>query len=573
MSKPSNKEQEQTAVSKKKPVEVDSKKTSIKSPPNDLTKDCNPDELSKKTATSLILFEEVDVIFDDDLGFLSAIKTFMTTTKRPVILTTSDPAFSAMFDGDFEEIVFEPPSVVDVASYLQLLCLAEDMRTDLKDVSALLSLNSCDVRKTLLQLQFWTRSGGGRQLLTPPAEEEKAEGAVAVLANCEMKDPAPLPFCDTGCTESMLGLLSVAPQQNIWDLLKKREEDCSKVVTMSRRQGVDLLYANMEALLPLPVTTITMANHKQQRPLPPAPDQPSENPAQSQELPSHAKLLHAQYDFSDDASPVKVSNRMKKNRRRRCPPEQGTLQSDSDSEDGFLSIKQQSSQVKKNVTLMPMKVMKKPLSREELVKSVPVLQCLRSMADFMDDMSFVDLLSNEECNIKDMSGAAVVKDGLTDEARLDTEKRRSGPLPECASEISAQVQSLGFSKCCSSVSEAWLKVQQLDAELREEAERELTLPVASHYEGCTFTQQGLCHPQVVKQRRAVMDDLEVKGVFGPMGNRPAAAQDYLPTLRTICKSERLKEQGKVKRRFLHYLDAIHLGLKKSTLERLSEDYP
>lgn len=47
------------------------------------------EDQSKKTATSLILFEEVDVIFDDDSGFLSAIKTFMTTTKRPVILTTS----------------------------------------------------------------------------------------------------------------------------------------------------------------------------------------------------------------------------------------------------------------------------------------------------------------------------------------------------------------------------------------------------------------------------------------------------------------------------------------------------
>lgn len=47
------------------------------------------EEQSKKLATSLILFEEVDVIFDDDSGFLAAIKTFMTTTKRPVILTTS----------------------------------------------------------------------------------------------------------------------------------------------------------------------------------------------------------------------------------------------------------------------------------------------------------------------------------------------------------------------------------------------------------------------------------------------------------------------------------------------------
>lgn len=65
------------------------KDPAIKSPTATTLKEKNSEEQSKKTATSLILFEEVDVIFDDDSGFLAAIKTFMTTTKRPVILTTS----------------------------------------------------------------------------------------------------------------------------------------------------------------------------------------------------------------------------------------------------------------------------------------------------------------------------------------------------------------------------------------------------------------------------------------------------------------------------------------------------
>lgn len=47
------------------------------------------EDQGKRAATSLILFEEVDIIFDDDTGFLAAIKTFNATTKRPVILTTS----------------------------------------------------------------------------------------------------------------------------------------------------------------------------------------------------------------------------------------------------------------------------------------------------------------------------------------------------------------------------------------------------------------------------------------------------------------------------------------------------
>lgn len=58
-------------------------------PVTSVSKESISEDQSKKLATSLILFEEVDVIFDDDSGFLSAIKTFMTTTKRPVILTTS----------------------------------------------------------------------------------------------------------------------------------------------------------------------------------------------------------------------------------------------------------------------------------------------------------------------------------------------------------------------------------------------------------------------------------------------------------------------------------------------------
>lgn len=31
----------------------------------------------------------MDIIFDEDAGFLSAIKTFMATAKRPVVLTTN----------------------------------------------------------------------------------------------------------------------------------------------------------------------------------------------------------------------------------------------------------------------------------------------------------------------------------------------------------------------------------------------------------------------------------------------------------------------------------------------------
>jgi hypothetical protein len=50
---------------------------------------------------------------------------------------------------------------LNVASYLQIICLAENFRTDVKDFVTLLTANACDIRKSILYLQFWIRSGGG----------------------------------------------------------------------------------------------------------------------------------------------------------------------------------------------------------------------------------------------------------------------------------------------------------------------------------------------------------------------------------------------------------------------------
>lgn len=50
---------------------------------------------------------------------------------------------------------------MNVCSYLQLVALAENVRLELEDVSGLLRLSRGDVRRCLLQLQLWVRSGGG----------------------------------------------------------------------------------------------------------------------------------------------------------------------------------------------------------------------------------------------------------------------------------------------------------------------------------------------------------------------------------------------------------------------------
>lgn len=61
-----------------------------------------------------------------------------------------------------DEYFFQTPSMADVCSYLQLVCLAENIHLESDDVRALFKVTRGDVRQCLLQLQLWANSGGGR---------------------------------------------------------------------------------------------------------------------------------------------------------------------------------------------------------------------------------------------------------------------------------------------------------------------------------------------------------------------------------------------------------------------------
>lgn len=54
--------------------------------------------------------------------------------------------------------------------------------------------------------------------------------------------------------------------------------------------------------------------------------------------------------------------------------------------------------------------------------------------------------------------------------------------------------------------------------------------------------------RLVQRRREMMESLLLRGVVS-LGSRAAAAVEYLPVLRDICRTEQLKEKGKIKRRW------------------------
>ncbi|RXN00755.1 ATPase family AAA domain-containing protein 5, partial [Acipenser ruthenus] len=556
------------------------------------------EEPSKKTATSLILFEElrdlvahaevvkllascssvsikVDVIFEDDSGFLAAIKTFMTTAKRPVILTTSDPTFNLMFDGCFEEIHFKTPSVVsfkmdvmvnnnarrfsksplfphqvNVASYLQLLCLTENLRTDVKDFSSLLALNNCDIRQSLLHLQFWTRTGGGslvdRPLSVPAVTESHVEknGPVvrAGAKQCVESKPVCLqprealrdvPKCDVGCSENLLGLQNVAHSQDLLSVLQPNISTAGdwtkplQLLAECRGTRLDFTYSNLELLLPLPVRFLPESNEK-----PPAEEaDPEPEPmalSQKADIPLESV-------GSAEPSPLKVSSRMKRKRRLELLLDDRDLfQSDSDSEDSFQSVPPtaptshaKENPIKSDAASKPafVKPVKKHQTPAEHTCSRLVSRCLDSLSEFLDHMSFLDSSLLKEAVEKegpckwDQSrwSAAEIKNGLSDERRsegCDWWGSRS------SAEIKVAVEALSFQKCRTVISEAMDGTLNQCKELGKDPTEELTLPVSAHRNGVSFIQSAPCKP-----------------------------------------------------RFLHYLKGMNLDLPKQTVDALAADFP
>ncbi|XP_066469632.1 ATPase family AAA domain-containing protein 5 isoform X2 [Tiliqua scincoides] len=543
------------------------------------------EESSKKSATSLILFEEVDVIFDEDVGFLNAIKTFMTTTKRPVILTTNDPSFSLIFDGCFEEITFCAPSLINVASYLQVLCLAENLRTDVRDFAALLTANNSDIRQSLLHLQFWVRSGGGflkEKGLMLHKECKEVGGAEQITCIEETSDPKSskpcpqllnVPKCDTGCFEHLLGLKNIfLPSEDLFSFLKREittEEEWSKLVhllTEFQMKNIDFINSNLQFILPLPVAIL---------PEPMQMDNPTLNVIV--ENSSNDKSL----DYLEKASPVK---KVKTKRQRNM-----ALLDDSDlfeselNYSGFVTVPSDTVNLEegKKGELQPVTDSTMALSTGKKPKgSALAFQCLNSLSEFVENMSFLDFCFHSKTQESKQSGKLEeflwtkgnVKNGVSDESSVEYNTWWSS---QSSSELKATVEALSFNKCFKNISRTMNSYLKSHRGLGKDELEELTLHVSKDQANIHFS-QSTANASI---HRNAQKRLEIiKAVFSSrtllnLGNTQASIVEYMPTLRNICRSEKLKEKGKTKRRFLHYLEGIHLDFSRELLNSLAADFP
>ncbi|NXM40180.1 ATAD5 protein, partial [Gymnorhina tibicen] len=548
-------------------------------------------EHNRKSATSLILFEEVDIIFDEDAGFLSAIKTFMATAKRPVILTTNDPTFSLMFDGYFEEINFKTPSLINSVSYLQALCLAENLRTDVKDLAALLTTNNCDIRQSVLYLQFWVRSGGGclKEKRLAPHEGEETRKADNVIHPAKSKDSKvdfsqtdgahlqEFPKCDTGCVETLLGLKNILlPSEDLFTFLKHKittMEEWNKLMqllTEFQMKHVDFVYNNFDLILPLPVQVLSNQSEA------------SKSVLERTTIVS-SKNRSTKSSCCGKSSPGKRSKKTKKtleilddsdlfDTELNYSAEFITLPSDSPKSCAEMNKKESKLLVHKE-----QKEVKTETSASEK-RSAVVFQCLNSLTEFVENMSFLDCCVNTNTreplefskNEEFHWTNAKIRNGLSDEFSIENTDWWSS---QSCSEIKAAIEALSFTKSSVNISQNLESLLSTSKTPESDQLKGLTLPVSNTRNCISFSQSADSSTHKKAQKRLAV----IKTVFSRsplnLGNKQASTLEYLPTLRSICRSEKLKEQGKTKRRFLHYLEAIHLDIPRQMINGLSVDFP
>ncbi|XP_052894829.1 enhanced level of genomic instability 1 [Anopheles moucheti] len=130
---------------------------------------------------SLILIEDADIVFDQDDGFLAAINALIASSKRPIVLTTTNPSCTHMarYMARNNVIRYVAPGIGNVAKFFSLLALVERIPIDQHDVGRLYAHNGKDMRKTLNELQFFIQSGGDMERFPSSSTNERNHLRVA----------------------------------------------------------------------------------------------------------------------------------------------------------------------------------------------------------------------------------------------------------------------------------------------------------------------------------------------------------------------------------------------------------